>query len=107
MSLYSEVLSDSVAGVYGHTERLAKISIYPMAWCRVVRSFLAYTPIHLRLPDLGRNQKMTSSCVPKTDTRLVILGVLMTMHERQDSTTPDHGIDWEILSILSPNLLFK
>ena len=30
--------------------------------------------------------------VPKTDKRAIILGVLIAMHWRQDSTTPDHGI---------------
>ena len=30
--------------------------------------------------------------VPNTGTRLVVLGVLVAMHGRQDRTTPDHGI---------------
>ena len=60
------------------------------------------TPTDQRLPDLGRNQKMMlSSChlhivficfVPNTGKRVIILGVWLVMHGRQDSTTPGHGI---------------
>ena len=31
--------------------------------------------------------------VPDTGKRVIMLGVSMTMHGRQGSTTPDHGID--------------
>ena len=53
----------------------------------------------LRLPDLGRNQKMvsfpfsdSSYLCQETGMGFVILGMSVTMHERQDSTKPDHGI---------------
>ena len=44
--------------------------------------------------------------VPKTGKRIIILGVLMAMHGRQDSTTPDHGIERKLVDTLKRVLIF-
>ena len=68
-----------------------------MVWQQVVLIFT----MHRQICDYPTWDEIKRWChlhvvficfVPETGTRFVIMNVLVTMHQRQDSTTPGHGI---------------